>query len=474
MLSETAFNNNQKEIGLILKPKYLVRCFVLIVAEIEMIFYSGIMFGLNSLLPILKENGFFHNQFNRTYDNANATSTKQNETFGYILITGIASCHLFSFPLGLVMDRYGIKTTKLISASSLLFGCLLFSSCFLIRDILIFPAFVLLGIFAQSICICNFPLAILVPKFQNIIISIFSGSFSSSAMMLTFVLYAYQRGIDVSTSILTIGISGFILMICSRKFLLDKVDRIKAKEILVTLNGESDNRIRNCKSDSYLMTSIMKQENYKNSQFPRMKTILRNHYFLFQLFFMVITFFRFSFFLAQLSVQMEKNFSDDETKAKSILLVGNYFFIPSVVISPIVGLMIDYQKNRVSPSKDQEAFYKSILKCFGIPMLICSLANLSMSILIIIPNEVAMYMAYLACTVTRCFMFSLNASYIISAFPRKYFGKLFGLNITICGCVSFLQYILLLNNICNLNVVNFILIAFSILSFIHPVILLLN
>lgn len=205
-----------------------------------------------------------------------------------------------------------------------------------------------------------------------------------------------------------------------------------------------------------------------------MKRILCSRYYLIQLMFLTIIYFRFSFFLAQLSLQIQNNFKSNQTMVKHLLFVSNFFFIPSMLISPISGFIVDSLKNGVKKDKDPKTFYHSIMGCFGIPLLLCSLANELMSFMILVPHPFALYVAYISCTLTRCFLFSLNAGYILSAFPEKYFGKIFGITITICGSIGFLQYALLFNELANLNIVNYVLIGLSTLTFIHPITLIVK
>ena len=202
-----------------------------------------------------------------------------------------------------------------------------------------------------------------------------------------------------------------------------------------------------------------------------MKRILCSRYYLMQLIFLVITYFRFSFFLAQLSLQIQNNFKDNQTTVEYLLFVSNFFFIPSMIISPVSGFIVDILKNRIKQVDDSNLNYKSIISCFGIPILLCGLANELMSVMILFCNEFAVYVAYTSCAFTRCFMFSLNAGYILSAFPEKYFGKIFGITITVCGLIGLFQYALLYNELSNLNTVNYVLIGLSSLTFIHPIIL---
>nr|AKN21684.1 slc43a-2 [Schmidtea mediterranea] len=456
---------------------------VLFIAEIEMLFYSGILYGLNVLIPSLKREKYFFDLCSPMLHSANASCVQQNQLFGYNLITGITAFSISSLPLGIFFDKFGYKYTKIFCSLLCFFGCLLFALSSVIKSEMLFPAMLVLGVSAQSLAVCNLPLGGLVPDHETLIVALYVGSFDTSVIVFIFINLSYLSGFSLLASFLIMAFTGLALMELDAFLLMGAVDQIKVKSLksVTSKNKIGMEDIASGTDEVQASGAVIKEPDtlaslnaYRDSIYPGLKQILSSRYFLIQLMFYIIVFFRFSFFLAQLSIQLDTGFVSNHNMVLYLLSVSSYFFMTSIGIAPISGIIVDALKARIKPMTDPVQLYKTTLSTFGIPLIICCVTNELMAIFIVVAENWAIYIAYMSLTVARAFLFTLTASFILTAFPVKYFGMLFGITVTTGGVISFIQYALLINDLTSLNIVNYVLIAISAFTFVHPILLLIK
>nr|AKN21688.1 slc43a-6 [Schmidtea mediterranea] len=440
-----------------------VECFVLFIAMIEMFFFSGLMLGFNSIIPSLMKENFF----SKYCPIRNSTCSARNQIYSYVIISAIISLNLSAFICGVFFDKFGQIYTKYLSSLLFFFGCLFIALSSITVNELLYPGVIILGFCSQFIILYNYSLTISFHKCQNILISIFSSLLDISAVVIGLIGLTHRSGVSIFNSFLTLGIFGsVILLINSTKCL--NVKRLSNPQE----NGESDK----LEKPQDRLDGPANLQVYINSKYHNLTSIVFNRYYLLHIVFTCIIFFRNIFFLSQLNIQLEIHFRGQPKVIEYLLFISSFVFVFGIIAGPFSGAIVDYLKNNLEyqDKNDSELVYKANLKCFVIPFMICSFMNVIMSIFIMIPQIWAVYMSFIAFTITRSFVYSLYSGYILTAFPKEYFGQASGACTTIWGIISFLQYPLSFKDSMSVNILNYILIGMSCLAFIHPVVLLLK
>nr|AKN21685.1 slc43a-3 [Schmidtea mediterranea] len=472
-------------------PNFNFKYLTLFFGWVEMVCFSGVMYGLNSLFETLAKENLFVQLCNSSSGQINESSNEtlfcstQNTYFSYIMITMMTSQCVLALPIGYLFDKFGSRISKLFVSIVFLVACILFAISFKVTSYFVFPAAFLFGISSQTLLFCNLALGKIFPKHQNLIVSVFSGSFDTSSVMLTFFTLTFLLGVGLMTSFITLGIFGFCIMLINGIFLMAKANvQNNANQRLN--NGERAENLLIQEETKDLEDGVIedkeldlmnKLEALTNRMYPDLRSIVFSKYYLFQLGSFTILYFRFTFFLIQLNLQLHYNFPQQRGLVNNLLSRTNYFFLCGILISPIAGIIVDLSKKsflkKLPNSINEVLLYKRTMKSFVTSQLICCVCNLIVSITVIIPNVALVHVTYLCVTITRAFLFSLNSAYLLQAFPGRFFGQIMGIIVLVAGLMSFIQYAILFNDLYRLNIINFILIGFSCLNFIHPLYLIL-
>lgn len=214
-----------------------------------------------------------------------------------------------------------------------------------------------------------------------------------------------------------------------------------------------------------------------NARFPTLKSVLISRHYIMQTANLTILFFRYAFFLAEFNLQLTHLFPEDRNLVNNLLFYSSYILMCGVLFSPLSGIVIDATKklnNKALQTCPEKYYYGQCLLCFTPSLFFCTTMNLIMSVLILIPHRAAIYSSYAAFMLMRVTLFSTNSSYLLLAFPKKFFGKIFGIGVLISGALSFIQFGMLYEDSHKLEIVNYSLIVVVLVTYVHPILLLLN
>ena len=362
---------------------------------------------------------------------------------------------------------------------------------------LFFIAGSLLTISAHGLSICNISISVLFSGNGNMFVSIVSALNDVSSIVMSAIKYITDLGVPIWLGLTIYGSVGSAIILGSLVLFKSKPEDMLPKKNVkenseldeetlkqiemqnIEIKTEPDHVVTS--TESHLNSSnvdLMREIYEKTTEecFPTIKKCILSPEYLIQLFFFIIMCFRFVFFLAQMSSQLKYLFPTQPDVVEHLLSVSNFFFLGSIFISPLSGILLDkYQRYTFNClSKDtnisSKTIYNKINACFFPPIFMCCLSTLVASSLLFIPNKYSFYMVFMCITITRSFLFSLTAAYIFSAFPKKYFGTVIGSVFLVSGFMNLSQQFIIhfASPNSHPDLVNYILLGMCVATFVYP------
>ena len=445
--------------------------------------FSGVFYGYNSLIPIYKDAGVFSQFCENTQHNDTITCHMQETNFGRAFATWLIAQAIGSFVLGIILDRFGIIIMKIIASICVLGGfiCLGFTPTI---NWLLYIGGSLLTMSAYCIEISNVTISGMFSGHGNLIVALYSALFDASSIVMSLIKYLTDFGAPFSIVCSIYGSIGCVFILGSIIFLKSRTDNLMSdnndedNEVQVELNEDNisseNNQTNDCNSSSiYAIT-----ETYTNAvdeNFPTLKQCFISFEYLIQMAYFVILSFRFTFFLSQMSSQLIYLFPTQSDVIEHLLSVSNIFFLGSLFISPIFGVLLDrYQRYTFrnlnkDPNVSPKDIYNKINACFFVPSCICSCAMILGSSLLFVSNKYLFYLVFVCMTITRALLFAINGAYIFSALPKKYFGTLVGTVYLVTGLINLLQQLIIpfASPDSHPDLVNYIMIGMCVLTLVH-------
>lgn len=401
---------------------------------VEIFFFSGVFYGFNSLIPIYKEEKVFSQFCNSSSNNSTTNCDIQEGFFGSAFYYWLVVQAVFI--LGFIFDRFGLVVTKSIASICFLGGFV----CLALTPKLNWLFFIggsLITVSAHGIAISNISLMEKYCNKKNLIVSLFSGIYDASSVVMSGIKLVVDTGLSIFWVCTGYGCAGAAFILGSMLFAMrNNNQNIKTKESVLpttenTLEDNTNQMKNKCKA-------------FADFRYTTLSKCFFSKAFIFHALFFIIILFRFTFFLSQMSSQLFYLFKGQKNVIDHILSISNFFFLGSLLISPLYGYLLDFYQNKVFQSMvkacstltDQEVYVK-MNSCFFLPTLICSLVMIVVSSLIYIPNKYCFYMVLVCITITRSLLFAINYSYLLCTFPKKYFGRLIGIVFLMSGLINF-------------------------------------
>ncbi|XP_022102165.1 large neutral amino acids transporter small subunit 4-like [Acanthaster planci] len=173
----------------------------------ENLFFSAVLLGWSSLLPVLLSEGFYSNVCTEdAFENDNSTSNvtfingyprcdRQDEKLNLAFTVGSFLLSGLTFPIGLAMDKFGSRKLRILGASMFIVSCLLFGWATVETSWFLFPAVALNGVGGIMTTFTSFQVANLFPSKRSTIVSFSIGSYASAAILFLILKMFYDFGI---------------------------------------------------------------------------------------------------------------------------------------------------------------------------------------------------------------------------------------------------------------------------------------
>ncbi|TNN12499.1 Solute carrier family 43 member 3 [Schistosoma japonicum] len=455
-------------------PVKFRRWFGLVIAIIDVFLFGGIHYGFNSLIHVYKSVGLF------AYNCTEEGCMYNDSMFGVVFTVWMVSQMVLIVFAGIMMDTVGLRVLKLVAVGMYCTGCLMFGFTTATTVPLFYAAGVLVALGSICSLICNHQVSSMFPQFRGLCISLLSGAYDSSTVIayvisLTYLLFPFKW----SFIILAVGsviVGGFVaLFILTRK--CGDMGKFSSHKRRGEALCEETSIESSTQVDIHSEVSSVLDE-----RFPSLKScILSLPYMMINIWF-TFGLFRFSFYLSHLTKHINGMFSDDQPLADHLLQTSSAFFMSSFLLSPITGLVIDFSlqrartniKNMLTTKRDSVSpdnlYYALIVGLVPGQYIMASFAVL-LSLMMYIDNHIACYAGFVFLVVVRSFLFSCFISFLLSAFPVRYFGTLNGISSAVSGLLSLMQNLFITTSRSTDNIVTLIL---SCVIFITPTVFLVK
>lgn len=437
-----------------------------------------------------------------------------------------------AFIWGFLLEKLGLRIVRLVINAMFALGA--FILCFIARgrDWLLFPALLIMSLSGVPIRIANMQISNLYPSKRSTIISIYSGAFSASSIIYVILQYIYDTGgvhffwvqfILVILSLATIPFTLFVLpndkvrepnnnKVTNVDYKHDQRNNIiypanidgllfpNKKSIAVEIKPSiqlqnfkplgSPTLMRKKINASFVNEAFEPDQNQSteivNSQSHPLSPVLKKTpplrislrtfpYNLHQLWFSwMITYM--VMYVGSLDL-WTKRVTEDRSSQSLFLNIYGLVQVLALVVSPIAGLLMDWQLSKTMDEKDplekrirqaQSGFWPLFITSFT--LLICVVCHY-------FDREEFIYASIVFITIYRSFLLAVGSAFLRIRFHADHFNQLLGIMSSVSAVISLLQIPLYSweknseSNVIYVNIVN-TAIAFVVMS--NPIYLLIT
>ena len=429
--------------------------FSIFTCYIEILLFSGEIFGFPFLQYILEQEGYFHHMchnlttkskstFNKTTPiplNLLKTTCKEQEaSFDLVFTLGISSLTLFGLVNGYILDEFGTWIHRVLPniLKSLGYVFLIVSTPSTSYWLYLFS--ILNSWSGTNLLMSNIQIANFAKSIRSTLITLMEGTFDSSVAVFFLIKIGYDYGINFRLMLLILlSLTTFLWL---RTFLL-----MPRKHVPYPLPEESFeygwkemkccNQPVDLNADQArpLLSHELNGKNViKSSSLITYKDCLNNSLFWTNALFFSVNSLRLVFFNSSLLYWLKHVAGNEVNKLTNIFGI---FMLFGIFFAPFNGFIIDGANKLLKSKKTNDK--DVVLKTSLISLTVTYCFSVVFSLMTVVPSIYGSFIFYL---LTRSFVYSGNASFIALNFPFYHFGKLYGLNFLIFGVVNFLQYAL--------------------------------
>ncbi|CAH8487800.1 unnamed protein product [Schistosoma turkestanicum] len=449
-------------------PPTFRRWFGLVIAIFDVFVFGGFHYGFNSLIATFKSVEVF--AYNCT---PNRTCEYYEHMFGGVFLVWVVSQMCLIVLAGALMDKVGLRVSKLMAVVMYSAG----NAMFAFTTGQTVPLFYAGGILVAlgSICslICNHQVSSMFPQFRGLCISLLSGAYDSSTVI-AFVIGLTYEYFPFKWSFLILASGSVVVGTFIALFILTQKSEDMGK--FSSLNKEDENLCEKISVESSGELDVHGEiSSVLDKRYPSLTSaIFSLPYLLINIWF-TLGLFRFSFYLSHLSKHLNTMYAGNSELVKQLLSTSSLFFMCSFLLSPATGLMIDFFlkrsrtsiKNMLTTGRDSvsiDKIYYTLTLGLVPGQILLGFVAVALSATMFIPHYIASYASFVIFVMLRSLIFSCFISFLLSAFPIRYFGTLNGISSAVSGliCLSqnaFTGTSLLTDNITNTAISAAIIIA---------------
>ncbi|XP_071178208.1 equilibrative nucleobase transporter 1-like isoform X1 [Mytilus edulis] len=465
--------------------------------SVEILLFSGIIYGWSSLVFIFTNEGFYadlckKNQLitdveinfthgenvsgiysgdhrnNITFFDSNDEEykdcTEQESRLGLFFSIGVGFTWAGMAILGPMTKALGTRITRIVIL--LVYEIGLFCLAFTTTETswLICPGLCCIGVAGLAHFASNIQVANLFQGFSSTIVALFCGLFDSSSVILQVVKIAYGLGIGRRESFLFLACLYLVMIGTSTFFILPKCyitsnEKLDEVEICVT----SDSGLQYTEIQRTDKPSMVTKTNPKKGVLSYMKSMT----YISHVCWMTIHCLLFSTFLNLLYIRIDKLANGEVSTVSYYVGVFAYTTMGSGIGSVVAGLIYDAERRRYSDFSKTEKKWKPVV----IPMTACGIFIAAVFSFLLVENISFLFPSFVLFTLFRNFLFSIGVAFVNEAFPSEYFGPLYGFMTFINGVFSLTQYGLVkwaVSSQSRCKQVYIALIIMASITFLHP------
>jgi len=427
-------------------------------AFVELLFFAGIVFGWPSLQYVLEREGYFsYLCVNSTNELENLTEetnlpircAEQQANFNLIFTLTLTSFYGLSFPLGYLLDRYGTWIFRSFCSVLYTVGIVLLTVSSPSTSVLLYPAFIFLGISGLGLLMSNFQIANFAQSYRGMVITLMNGLRGSSVLVFFLVKKGFDAGADLKLLLQILcwitlyqWVRTFIFM--PRKaipFPLKKSTLeygykewicFKKRQIAEHFVPVSLFVVGASEKVADKIVEMRKNQNEKETSF---KDCLKTFLFWTNVFHISVVSLRLNVVFGTLQAWLRSFVHPDDISK----LTDDFgiFLLFGGLVAPINGILFD-SLVKIFSTRTKTKKAVTLKACFISMIVTSTLATLlSVMMALFIPYGVFVFQL-----LTRSFVYGGSVTFISTNFPSQHIGKLFGLTNFISGMISLLQFAL--------------------------------
>uniref|UniRef100_H2YAF6 Major facilitator superfamily (MFS) profile domain-containing protein n=1 Tax=Ciona savignyi TaxID=51511 RepID=H2YAF6_CIOSA len=450
-----------------------------VTALLETLCFSGIIYGWGSMSYILKDQGYFSSKCNKpenlhvaqstTGSTDESTCKVQEVTLNLVFtISSVISSALIIIS-GYILDKFGTRMVRLSNVVLYVTGWLVMALTTWKQSWTVFISMILISISGFSVVVSNIPVANFFPVHRALVIAVINGAFDSSAMIFALIKIAYDHGVNFYSILFFMAGCGAI-MVVRFLFLMPKMN------IPYNVPEDFQYGLQCCiKNEIEVSPDVTEVSRLLpgEANTPDLKSCILNVSFILNILHVGILQLRNQFFYGTVDSWLNQ-FHDTTSPSETSYYLNAFgiFQLCGILVSPLGGLITDFCIQRFSlNSTEQVATRRAVATYIGISSVLATL----FSIVVLIPVLPLQYLSFFLQVTFRSSLYGGNASFLLTLFPGKHFGKLYGITILFACIIAILQYPLfvIVTRIFdqNFTVINIVLLAASAITIVHPIIL---
>ncbi|XP_077349314.1 equilibrative nucleobase transporter 1 isoform X1 [Lithobates pipiens] len=427
----------------------------LLTGLVECICFAGLPFGWASLVFVLKKEQYFEDLcYNATNHTTNSTDSciPQDEQFSLIFTVTVFLNSLLTLPSGYVFDHFGTMVARFICILFYTLATLFIALSTAETAVLLFLALPLLALGGMTFILTNMQVGNLFGAQRSTIITLYNGAFDSSSVIFLIVKVLYQDGISLRTTFLFLTCCS-VIHILRTLFLLPKghipypppagynyglncgkdiPKKIESINTIVSPNeGEKYQDAKDLQEETCI-NSLIKHDEQQEISF---RSCAFSSLFGWHLVWLSLMQLRHYMFIGTLNPTITHLSGGDLHIVSKYTNVFAVTQCCGILCAPWNGLIIDRHKRKNKDTGKLDDLHSTILS-LTLTTIQCILFSLCASI----PFIAALYPTFILQVLNRSFLYGGNAAFISIAFPAKYFGKLFGLMMSLSAVIALFQY----------------------------------
>ncbi|XP_069410658.1 large neutral amino acids transporter small subunit 3 isoform X4 [Ovis canadensis] len=515
-----------------LEQAYRRRWWMACTAVLENLFFSAVLLGWSSLLIMLKNEGFYssvcsaENTTNTTQDEPHGwpSCNQQEEMLNLGFTIGSFVLSATTLPLGVLMDRFGPRPTRLMGSACFAASCSLMALASWDTKVLsplIFLALSMNGFGGICLTFSSLTLPNMFGNLRSTFMALMIGSYASSAITYPGIKLIYNAGVSFMAIMFAwSGLACLIFLNCAFNWpreAFPSPEEVNYKEKTKLRELALDHRVTGDRFYSYVSTvgqrlsqkapSLEEGVLFISSQDVRggaessaeksvpLRRSLCSPIFLWSLLTMGVTQLRVIFYMAAMNKMLEylvtggQEHETDDLKQRATETVEFYSSVFGalqllcLLTCPLIGYVMDWRiKDCVDgPTPRDGAATKSVRpRYLEIQKLtnainaftLTNLLLVGFGITCLINNLHLQFMTFVLHTMVRGFYHSACGGLYAAVYPSKHFGTLTGLQSLLSAVFALLQQPLFMAMVGPLKGepfwVNLGLLLFSVLGFLLP------
>ncbi len=199
-------------------PFKLRRVLAVILGVTEMLFFGGIMYGMNALFPVLQKELIFSDLCeNKTDPNG---CPDQVAMYANAFTTYSVVMMIMLVVVGILIDTIGLRLVNICSTIVYFIGMIMFAFLTPATSPMLFVSGTFAAVGGMGMMVCIFSVSQLFTKTSVIVLAFVTGSYDASSSLFAIVQITYNAGFPFRTTFLILAFCGLGMGLFTSCFIL--------------------------------------------------------------------------------------------------------------------------------------------------------------------------------------------------------------------------------------------------------------